>query len=143
MNKESIAPKETGSTDSRALLDHLRALAQASESLRLALTKRDIETIFALTSMQEDLARWFHTQADARALQNMARSPVEQKEISILAAAIQRTQRTNKALANSFLSLINRTISRVIRSGLPGECLYGSSGSLDAAISPLLIRRKG
>ena len=141
MNEQTTSPAETA-TGHQALHAKLKELLQVSDDLRVAMTRRDAEAIMSLAATQERLTTWFKTYANGLAQPGLVPPAAERGEMASLASGIKRLQRTNRALARAFLSVINRAVARISGTGEPGECLYGASGRPDAA-TPVLVRRKG
>jgi len=124
---------------SKTTLEKLTEIAEASEKLKSALIRRDAEAIWEAVKAQDGLA----VELSGSIGQSAERDPDERKNIIGIITRIRRVQATNKALAGSFLRLVDRTLTAFTTGAQPGTATYGASGGIEARTAPILVQQSG
>ena len=126
----------------------LQEIEQGSHVLRQALLSRNSDTIWMAVSAQEEaldkLQRvWAEIEVFRRgddcspipdANRQIVRNRVDQ---------IRHLLRTNKAMAGTFLDIIEKTLNSLSTGKHNGTTVYNQSGRLDRMASPFLVQQRG
>ena len=124
------------------LIERLQDMAGASEALKNALMSRNPDAVRTAVAEQEELLR--QLRAHSILEHSVQDGPSEHKEVvKTLVAGIKRVQRTNKALAGSFLRIVERTLSQLGASGQVEAGTYGPTGGMAANSMPVLVHQQG
>ncbi len=124
-------------------IEFLQALGTASKSLKDALLKRDPDAISAAVAEEESIAREFQA---LRTRENAAGATLAEdarRETMALANSIRQDLRASKALAMSFLSVVDRTLYGLSSKAGAGVVTYDSTGAPGSHASALLIQQTG
>jgi len=137
------------SIESTEILTVLNELLEHSNNLRNALMKRDIGSIQTLSGTVEKTL----TKLQQVEKQSVSALPAGnanknnhqelQKNIGVLVSRIKTIQRTNKAMASAFLTIVNRTFAALCTGGSNMAGTYSSTGNRDLHISSILVQQQG
>ena len=146
------------------MIEYLQAMEKVSKALEDALIKRNTESIWAAIKEQENIVRKFHAAEHSeydsgapaqpgnlieRASQSSGPEDISanpedhRKKVIALVASIKRIQRTSRALASSFLEVIDKTLLGLSTGNGNGVSTYRSTGGLNSNSSPILIQQRG
>ncbi|OGV60667.1 MAG: hypothetical protein A2283_02270 [Lentisphaerae bacterium RIFOXYA12_FULL_48_11] len=137
------------SIESSEILAVLNELLEHSSNLRNALIKRDVAAIQTLSgTVEETLNKLQHMEkrsSPATPAGNANRNNHQElrKNIGALVSRIQTIQRTNKAMASAFLTIINKTFAALCSGGNGTAGTYGATGNRDLHISSILVQQQG
>jgi len=131
------------------LLATLGELLETSNNLKEALIKRDVNAINASSGILEKAADRLQTLQNHHNIQpsmeptGRKNDEETRKAITLLVSKIKTVQRTNKAMASAFLTIINRTFMSICNGGNGTAGTYSASGNRDMNISPILVHQQG
>ncbi|MBN1676872.1 MAG: flagellar export chaperone FlgN [Kiritimatiellae bacterium] len=132
------------------LLDCLREMDEAARVLQEAMIAHDADAIWDAVSRQEHNVVRFNTLRRELQLAQTRPGPKDRLDLAGIEALVRERlaririrQRTNRTLANNFLSIIEKMLSSLGRPASNKAGIYGASGSVQQATGPLFVQRKG
>ncbi len=145
-----ITPARQSQSDPRTcetrFMDCLRDIEQAGQLLQTALFQRKTDAIWQAIDLQEAAMRQFALcYKEYYAGRDASAPPISETDslIGSLARKIKAIYRTNRALAHSFLDVIDRTLAglNALQGGNP--FVYDASGRIGQINGPMLVQQKG
>lgn len=137
------------------LLGCLREIEKVGQKLQSALTTRKTEAIWQIVEMQEYSMRKFaacyeayRAEREEKLAQDSAAGQADAADqgeslIHELARRIKNVYRVNRALAHSFLDVIDRTLAGFSASRGGNPFVYNATGRLGQFSTPLLVQQQG
>lgn len=126
----------------------LQEIEQGSQVLRQALLSRDSDTIWTAVSAQEEaLEKLQRMHAELEVFRRGGgRSPIPDENKQIIrnrVDQIRHSLRTNKAMAGTFLDIIEKTLNSLSTGKHNGTTVYNQTGRLDRVAAPFLVQQRG
>ena len=131
-------------------IECLRELEEHGKDLQNALFKRNPQAIWQAIEKQEQclkkLSASYSTYATETEPNGDGPSDGDDSTKSLvkqLAGKVRRVQRTNRALAHSFLEIIDKTLSELSTKKERNPMVYDASGRINKFAAPVFIEQKG
>jgi hypothetical protein len=123
-------------------LKSLESLVVVSEQLQKSLMTRDALQISAAVQQQDQIAAAMRQQLDVAA-GGLDDSPEHRSEAKRLCGRLRRMQQSNKRLASSFLSAMNRALIQIRVPSGNDVGTYSAAGAVTVPCSPMFVSQQG
>ena len=126
----------------------LQEIEQGSHVLRQALLSRNSDTIWMAVSAQEEALEklqrvWADIEVFRRGNNRWPLPDANRRNVRTRVDQIRHLLRTNKAMAGTFLDIIEKTLNSLSTGKHNGTTVYNQAGRLDRAASPFLVQQRG
>lgn len=124
-------------------IDCLRDIEKVGQVLQHALFKRKPDDIWQAIDQQEQFIQRFVVCYNEYSA-TRGNTPTETDSMIVeISKRIKSIHRTNRAMANAFLDIINKTLSGLSASYGGNPYVYNSSGRVGQVTAPILVQQQG
>ena len=130
-------------------LECIGEIEKGGNTLRQALLTRNADTIWKAIALQEEALnnlQLYRARAGAGADGAQPDNPETTGLDSLSREMMKRTSsvlRTNRALARTFLDIIDKTLASIASGNAGGPAVYNQAGKVNPFSTPLLVQQRG
>ncbi|HBA84121.1 MAG TPA: hypothetical protein DCZ95_08515 [Verrucomicrobia bacterium] len=141
-----LTPRATSPEGADRFLECLREIEKTGQLLQQALYKRHTEQIWQAVEQQEQAMQRFaqcYREYYGAHDETVQPPPESESIVKDVVRRIKKIYRTNRAIAQSFLEVIDRTLTGLSATQGGNPFVYDSTGRIGPMNGPLLVQQKG